>query len=592
MTNGVRPSSSRQAMNVPDHQEHIGEACEGSDNPEVVMRLESFGASEDNAKDKTPTSTSLGNIMEQSEDCSENVLKNKKMKLLTTCDNSMPSCTSKMSTDRDIVEVPISVELQKTPAEKTAKQEICPITPKTGGKGIKHSRKHMLGDQPSAKSDSLSGVEIVVTRKDRAVESAFRSSFHLTTVMERKVVDVATPNTNACQGGLKVAEVPVIFGLQDELMRRTLSKNVHQPSCDERLMLMEDQKYDLNGLPEEQSMEFNHLTYGGSIQKRKRGRPPKLALTNPGASVAGKDWGGGGIANEMDVQNQAEVPTCTVVDPPGRDRTGEALETDCKIKEVDMALAVASKNVTDDDQPLSMMFGGMHSSAGDSRVSSGKPANGWNETKERSADRAMDYSANEASNDLCLPFVRRSPVWKTIQSMEAFQIVPQQPHFHPLAECKEDYREGLAVGYMITFTSLFEKISSLQVEDPRSTLESILESLLDLQKHGFDVTLLQGRVNELLSIKEAQEELASQLKDSEREMKEQADSKRELQGKINEIEKKIAELQEELTAANVEMEGTDLNIARSSAKLAVINLRINNVRHDFEDAAAAPWRSP
>uniref|UniRef100_A0A2P2L4G0 Uncharacterized protein LOC105137022 isoform X3 n=1 Tax=Rhizophora mucronata TaxID=61149 RepID=A0A2P2L4G0_RHIMU len=545
---------------ISDTKEHLG-SSEGNlrwveslgASESNLRRVESLSASEGNTKEKAP-STSLQNIMEQSTDYSESVPSNKKIKLATPRDN--------------------------------------------GGKGTKISRKTALVDQPSGKAESLPGRKIFVTRTGRPVKSPIRGSSDLTIVKKINVADVAPPKINGCEVTLKEAKVPLIFGLEAKGIKKPCSKDVSQLP-NERLKLMRNQKNNLNNSAGEQSTEFNQQTSGRSNQKRKRGRPPKLAATSPTASDAGKEWGSVEVPNEMVVRNQTadqvEPPTCKVVDPAASDKTSEALEKGCKIMETDMAIAVAPKIVADDDQPLSILFGGMHSSAGDLRLSSGRFANARNETKETSVDEAMNSSANDACNstpvkDLCLPFVRRSPVWKTIESMDAFQIVPQQPHFHPLAEFKEEYREGSAIGYMVTFTGLLDKISSLQLEDPRSTFESTLESLLDLERHGFDVAALQARVHELLSLKECEEELVSQSKDAEREIREHMDGKQKLHEKIKDIEKKIAELQEELSASNLEMESKDLEIARLRSHLEFVGLRIKSAGHDFENVATAPWK--
>lgn len=44
-------------------------------------------------------------------------------------------------------------------------------------------------------------------------------------------------------------------------------------------------------------------------------------------------------------------------------KTADISEFDCTTKEIDMAIAVASNNMADDDQPLSTWIGGMHSSS-------------------------------------------------------------------------------------------------------------------------------------------------------------------------------------------------------------------------------------
>ncbi|EEF47227.1 hypothetical protein RCOM_1346060 [Ricinus communis] len=265
-----------------------------------------------------------------------------------------------------------------------------------------------------------------------------------------------------------------------------------------------------------------------------------------------------------------------------------------------MAVTTGSKAVVDDDQPLSTWIGGMHSSvSGEELVlSSGRSSCGWDEMRERHVDRAMVSSVNEIQHDCradrneCLPFVKRSLVWKTIESMEIFRIMPQKPHFHPLADCKEEYREGSAIGIMVTFASLFEKITSLRLDDSESVLLSTLESLLDLEKHGFDVTMPRNRVKELLLIKNGKEELLNETKDVEKQIREHTDESGNLDAKIKDIEKKIMELQEELATSKSVMETKKISISRLQLHMHSLNTRISNARDSFDKIASAPWKLP
>jgi hypothetical protein len=191
-----------------------------------------------------------------------------------------------------------------------------------------------------------------------------------------------------------------------------------------------------------------------------------------------------------------------------------------------------------------------------------------------------------------VPFVKRSPVWNTIESMEVFRAIPQKLHFHPLTECKEEYREGSAIGIMVTFASLFDKITSLQFDDCRSILESTLESLLDLEKHGFDITVPRGRLNELLSIKDGQGEVLNESKDAEGKLRVHTDEKRKLEEKRNDIEKKITELQEELALTKAKMEIKNLDLSKLQSHANAINERIKNARDHFGKVASAPWNPP
>uniref|UniRef100_A0A1J3J8L7 Secreted protein n=1 Tax=Noccaea caerulescens TaxID=107243 RepID=A0A1J3J8L7_NOCCA len=61
-----------------------------------------------------------------------------------------------------------------------------------------------------------------------------------------------------------------------------------------------------------------------------------------------------------------------------------------------------------------------------------------------------------------LPFVKHSPVWKVFESMEVFRSVKQSPHFSPLLESREEFRQGLAVCEMVKYCGLLERVENMQ----------------------------------------------------------------------------------------------------------------------------------
>lgn len=229
-------------------------------------------------------------------------------------------------------------------------------------------------------------------------------------------------------------------------------------------------------------------------------------------------------------------------------------------------------------------------------LSSGRTVNGLNEAKEKQIDVIMKCSeidakgSSDAVENPVLPFVKKSPIWTTIESFDAFQIMPQKPHFHPLSETKEEYREGSAVGIMVTYAGLFEKITMMQFDDSRSIFDRTLESLLDLERHGFDVTMLRGRVNELLSIRDGQGRLVDELKVAEKEMTEHTKVKNELGKEIEEIKKKINELEEQLDSTKLRKQTEENEVARLQSNVEDIKKRVQMGRNDFEKVASASWK--
>lgn len=189
-----------------------------------------------------------------------------------------------------------------------------------------------------------------------------------------------------------------------------------------------------------------------------------------------------------------------------------------------------------------------------------------------------------------LPFVKSSPVWKAIETLEVFRMIPQSPHFRPLSQCKEEYREGSAIGNMITFSRLAEKISRLHFDEPKDDFNSILESLLDLEKYGFNVTVLRERVNHLLSVKDRQGQFQVQSKDAESKIREHSHEKTKLVEEADCIEKKIIELKEKHASVKLEVGAKDLEIVRLQKLVDAMSETIQSARSDFEKLASAPLK--
>jgi hypothetical protein len=186
-------------------------------------------------------------------------------------------------------------------------------------------------------------------------------------------------------------------------------------------------------------------------------------------------------------------------------------------------------------------------------------------------------------------FEKRSPIWGMLEQMEIFQKMPQQPHFSPLVTSKEDSREGLAIGKMVIFSGVVEKISKLQFSDPRNVIDSSLETLSELETHGFDVRPMRRRLNELLSKKENQGQLMEKSKGVEMRIAEKCLEKRKFGDEIREINKKMEELQHKRGLAISKEKLTDCEIDALKSKMDVIDQDLQNTQHDFEKLAAAPW---
>ncbi|XP_022890496.1 DUF724 domain-containing protein 7-like isoform X1 [Olea europaea var. sylvestris] len=192
------------------------------------------------------------------------------------------------------------------------------------------------------------------------------------------------------------------------------------------------------------------------------------------------------------------------------------------------------------------------------------------------------------SEQQSLPFVKNTMLWKTIESMEVFQRMPQNPHFRPLESYKESSREGLAVGYMVTFSSVVDKVSRLQFNDPKSITDDILETLEELEIHGFDVLAVRDRVTGLGSVKGRQEKLMSQSEEINGQIVEHNLEINKMDEEIGEINKQIRNLQEKLLVVGSTKETKNHEVASLQSRLLEIKENINNVECDFEGLAGMP----
>ncbi|KAJ0254965.1 DUF724 domain-containing protein 7 [Hirschfeldia incana] len=236
----------------------------------------------------------------------------------------------------------------------------------------------------------------------------------------------------------------------------------------------------------------------------------------------------------------------------------------------------------DDDQPLASWIHGGNSSSGQSAPAAVAPDPSVVEKHVVETPKAKDST-------MVLPFAKKSPCWKVLESMEIFKAVPQRPHFSPLLQCEEESREGDAIGAMVNFTGLLEKLSNLQVDSSVSAINRIKESFLKLEKHGFDITAPLSRIDKLLSIKERQTWALEELQGAERLITENDNKRRKCEEDIEQVLKKIVELQKQeelLKEAKVTMEK---EMALMQTHAAVLDQQVQNVEQEFQETVTLPW---
>ncbi|XP_065853731.1 DUF724 domain-containing protein 7-like [Euphorbia lathyris] len=189
------------------------------------------------------------------------------------------------------------------------------------------------------------------------------------------------------------------------------------------------------------------------------------------------------------------------------------------------------------------------------------------------------------------PFIRTSYMWKHIDSLEIFRILPQHPHFNFLADCNEETREGSAIGHMLTFASMAEKVTKLQIDDPMSRFDSYVEALAILEEIGFDAKVVADRLNELLALKKQHEQLKNQSKRYQTLLADCDGRKAKLEQEIAEIDRMTTSdlvMQRALKVSEMGMEDSNRGLVQfqvSSVKVAIFD-----VEHKFKVRSAAPWQ--
>ncbi|KAF9617332.1 hypothetical protein IFM89_035313 [Coptis chinensis] len=181
-----------------------------------------------------------------------------------------------------------------------------------------------------------------------------------------------------------------------------------------------------------------------------------------------------------------------------------------------------------------------------------------------------------------LPFLKSSLLWGTIESMEVFKILPQEPHFGPLEQYNEDSREGMAIGQMLIFASLMERTMALQLDEPRSSFENKLEVLTDIEECGFTVQPIRTRVEELLRIKDSYNEVDDNSKTVQRQVVEE-------KVKFDKLQEHIKQLDMNLQVLTVDKESKSRSAADLQRTIDAIKESIQDAISEFNSLVASPW---
>lgn len=182
-----------------------------------------------------------------------------------------------------------------------------------------------------------------------------------------------------------------------------------------------------------------------------------------------------------------------------------------------------------------------------------------------------------------LPFVKTSPIWKAVESLEVFKKFPQAPHFLPLSDTKAGSREGLAIAKMVTFANTVQMASKLKTTDCKSRFTACLEDLVELEMHGFDAQVIKSHLSRLLSIKDGLEKLDKKWEEAEAQISGLKDERAKIAERVEKIIKELRLFQEELILALAEREEKDSEITMLTTSVDIMHEAVQSARHEFEE---------
>ncbi|KAM1368269.1 hypothetical protein PS1_001619 [Malus domestica] len=284
-----------------------------------------------------------------------------------------------------------------------------------------------------------------------------------------------------------------------------------------------------------------------------------------------------GVTDEADAEQNSMRKVETVDSPMG-----------CSTKELQVAVTGISEKASAHDQPFLLCTSEMHSvkpTEGSSNPA--KTDNRQNEVTGTQVETSVTVNI-EQQDGPDFPFVKSYPeIWEKVESMDAFRRYPQKPHFYPLVKCGELSRESLAIAKMLTFASLVEKTSTVNIEVPDDFFDSSFQELGDLETFGFDVKAVRDRLNSLLEMKVQLGQLQDKSKEVEIQIAVQTQERKKHNEKISGVAKQIKDLQDQLVVLMSEDAAKGTEISRLQSEENAITESILSTRRNFEKLSEA-----
>ncbi|KAG1355133.1 DUF724 domain-containing protein 3 [Cocos nucifera] len=218
-------------------------------------------------------------------------------------------------------------------------------------------------------------------------------------------------------------------------------------------------------------------------------------------------------------------------------------------------------------------------------------------TSDENKEALIDPSSSRSSSkEVILPFLKSSSMWELIEAMDIFHIMPQQPHFRPLEQYSMEFREGMAIGLMVSFANIAANIHRLDIADNQSIFQERLKALGPLEANGFDVGRLRTCLEELLETQSNQMQSESKKAELQRKIVEKKGENDSLDALAVQLDRAIMEVEQNLTHFNESRElvimrrkNNDTEISKLQKDVQEVEEAYCSAERHFNTTVVAPW---
>jgi chromosome segregation ATPase len=164
-------------------------------------------------------------------------------------------------------------------------------------------------------------------------------------------------------------------------------------------------------------------------------------------------------------------------------------------------------------------------------------------------------------------------------------------------------RDGMAIGLMVTYANLMDSIKKLSFDDDVAAVEQKFTCLETLEENGFNVNLIQTRLNRIVQIKSDHARCVFKQTELEKELAKKESESMSTQSLIEKIRSDVAKLEEQISALTEQSRtlvaernrlleltvGNGHEISRLKNELSIVNRSQGPAHEEFARVLAEPF---